>query len=94
MSCMPRAVISRRYKAAYTVLYESELEQCVAKRHLQHEKELAERALVSITDTKACDLGSFHKAEASVQWWGLVVAMTTRIVEEQQKFDRAGRRHS
>jgi len=86
--------MSRRYKAAYTVLYEAELEQCAAKCHLQHERELAERAFVSIPSTKAYDLGSYHKAEASVQWWGMVVAIATRIVEEQQKGDRAGRRQN
>jgi len=94
MSCVPRAAMSRRYRAAYTVLYEAELEQCAAKRHLQREKELAERTFVSIIDTKACDLGSLHKAEASVQWWGLVAATATRIVEEEQKSDRASRRRN
>ncbi len=91
---MPRLSLSNRSKAAYTVLYEAELEQCAAKCHLKHEKERAEHALLSLTDLKACDLGSLHKAEASVQWWGRVIALATKIVEEQQKRDLPGRRDS
>ncbi len=91
---MPRLSLSNRSKAAYTVLYEAELEQCAANCHLKHEKERAEHALLSLADLKVCDLGPFHKAEASVQWWRLVVAMATKIVEEQQKRDRLERRNN
>lgn len=91
---MPRSALSNRSKAAYTVLYEAELEQCAAKCHLKHEKKRAEHALLSLTDLKTCDLGCFHRAEASVQWWRRVVAMATKIVEEQQKRDHPGRRNN
>ncbi len=79
---MPRSALSNRRKAAYSVLYEAELEHCVAKFHLKHEKARAEHALLSLADLKVCDLGAFHKAEASVLWWRRVVATATRIVEE------------
>ncbi len=91
---MTRAATSRRYKAAYTLLFEAEQEQCAAKCRLQHEKERAEHAILSLSDLKACDLGSFRRAEASVQWWQRVIAMTIKIVEEEQKLDRSGKRNN
>ncbi|MGZ7198338.1 MAG: hypothetical protein ACXVIW_07895 [Halobacteriota archaeon] len=45
--------------------------------------------LESIIDSKACDLGPLHKAEASLEWWGWVIATAARIVEEQQKWGRS-----
>ncbi len=89
---MPHTDTSSRCKAAYRLLYEATLEENAAKCRLHHEKKLAERALLSITDTRAADLGSFHKAEASAQWWKRVVATVARIAEEQQGRDRTGRR--
>ncbi len=85
---MPRAATSRRFKAAYTLLFEAELEQCVAKCRLQNEKERAEHSILSLTNLEACDLGSFHRAEASVQWWQRVIEMTTKIMEEQRELSR------
>ncbi|MGZ4904719.1 MAG: hypothetical protein ACXVI3_06475 [Halobacteriota archaeon] len=50
--------------------------------------------LESIIDSKACDLDPLHKAEASVEWWGWVIATAARIVEEQQKWDRSRARQN
>ncbi len=71
-------------KAAYNVLYEAERQQRAAQRRLRHERGRAECALHAITELKACDLGRVHEAEASVQWWGRVIATVTQILEEQQ----------
>ncbi len=91
-SAMPRSALSRKHKAACAMLYEAELEQCAARRRLQDERERTERAILSIFDTKACDLGAFHKAEASLQWWERVTAAITKIVDEQQRRDCQRRR--
>ncbi len=88
MSRVSRAATSTTYKAAYSVLYEAELERCAAKCRLQDEKKRAERALRSLTESKACDLGPFHQAQASVEWWDRVVATAARILEERQRHGR------
>ncbi len=84
---MPRTDMSSKNHALHVVLYEAEREQRAAQRRLQHERERAELALLSIIDIKACDLGPVHEAEASVQWWGRVIAAVTVITQEQQKRD-------
>ncbi|MGZ4906968.1 MAG: hypothetical protein ACXV5T_09630 [Halobacteriota archaeon] len=91
---MSRSTLSRRYKAAYTVLYEAELEQCAARCQLERKRARAAHMLESIIDSKACDLDPLHNAEASVEWWGWVIATAARIVEEQQKWDRSRARQN
>ncbi|MGZ4919526.1 MAG: hypothetical protein ACXV6L_04890 [Halobacteriota archaeon] len=71
------------------MLYEAELEQCAARCQLERERTRVAHTLESIIDSKACDLGPLHKAEASVEWWERVIATAARIVEEQQKRDRS-----
>ncbi|MGZ4904783.1 MAG: hypothetical protein ACXV5I_08225 [Halobacteriota archaeon] len=81
--------MSSKHEAVRCVLHEAEREQRAAQRRLQRERGRAERALQSIIDLKACDLSPVHEAEASVQWWGRVVATVTKILDEQQKRDHS-----